>query len=215
MLLTWVLSHCLLTQGDQDDRSYKQCRTSSPSSAGSVSLGHYTPTSRSPQHYSRPGIDPYPSTLDEVVLLDKFADIKQLLYLLRKVAKVGVGECQWASNGESGHLTITKRTTLSLGAGSREAAGHPGAGGAVCIHSAHPETHTASRPTQNSQSGGFSGVGAGAVIELSGCELAHEAGDQATACCDPVGVWEDFRCGVRVSGHNTQSECLTAVPVTQ
>ncbi|XP_021017404.1 actin-binding LIM protein 2 isoform X14 [Mus caroli] len=41
-------------EGDQDDRSYKQCRTSSPSSAGSVSLGHYTPTSRSPQHYSRP-----------------------------------------------------------------------------------------------------------------------------------------------------------------
>ncbi|XP_052592067.1 actin-binding LIM protein 2 isoform X5 [Peromyscus californicus insignis] len=41
-------------EGDQDDRSCKQCRTSSPSSAGSVSLGHYTPTSRSPQHYSRP-----------------------------------------------------------------------------------------------------------------------------------------------------------------
>ncbi|XP_021115986.1 actin-binding LIM protein 2 isoform X5 [Heterocephalus glaber] len=41
-------------EGDQDDRSYKQCRTSSPSSAGSVSLGRYTPTSRSPQHYSRP-----------------------------------------------------------------------------------------------------------------------------------------------------------------
>ncbi|XP_045845796.1 actin-binding LIM protein 2 isoform X7 [Meles meles] len=40
--------------GDQDDRSYKQCRTSSPSSTGSVSLGRYTPTSRSPQHYSRP-----------------------------------------------------------------------------------------------------------------------------------------------------------------
>ncbi|KAM6150281.1 actin-binding LIM protein 2 [Erethizon dorsatum] len=42
------------TEGDQDDRSYKQCRTSSPSSAGSISLGRYTPTSRSPQHYSRP-----------------------------------------------------------------------------------------------------------------------------------------------------------------
>ncbi|XP_049488578.1 actin-binding LIM protein 2 [Panthera uncia] len=42
------------SQGDQDDRSYKQCRTSSPSSTGSVSLGRYTPTSRSPQHYSRP-----------------------------------------------------------------------------------------------------------------------------------------------------------------
>uniref|UniRef100_A0A2K6GUZ6 Actin-binding LIM protein 2 n=1 Tax=Propithecus coquereli TaxID=379532 RepID=A0A2K6GUZ6_PROCO len=41
------------TEGDQDDRSYKQCRTSSPSSTGSVSLGRYTPTSRSPQHYSR------------------------------------------------------------------------------------------------------------------------------------------------------------------
>lgn len=54
---------CLLTQGDQDDRSYKQCRTSSPSSAGSVSLGRYTPTSRSPQHYSRPGTCP-PSSFD-------------------------------------------------------------------------------------------------------------------------------------------------------
>ncbi|XP_047654141.1 actin-binding LIM protein 2 isoform X23 [Phacochoerus africanus] len=41
-------------EGDRDDRSYKQCRTSSPSSTGSVSLGRYTPTSRSPQHYSRP-----------------------------------------------------------------------------------------------------------------------------------------------------------------
>eukprot|EP00071_Canis_lupus_P039247 XP_022272804.1 actin-binding LIM protein 2 isoform X34 [Canis lupus familiaris] len=43
-------------EGDQDDRSYKQCRTSSPSSTGSVSLGRYTPTSRSPQHYSRPAV---------------------------------------------------------------------------------------------------------------------------------------------------------------
>ncbi|XP_029804928.1 actin-binding LIM protein 2 isoform X11 [Suricata suricatta] len=42
------------SEGDQDDRSYKQCRTSSPSSTGSVSLGRYTPTSRSPQHCSRP-----------------------------------------------------------------------------------------------------------------------------------------------------------------
>uniref|UniRef100_A0A8D1PFP3 Actin-binding LIM protein 2 n=1 Tax=Sus scrofa TaxID=9823 RepID=A0A8D1PFP3_PIG len=42
------------SEGDRDDRSYKQCRTSSPSSTGSVSLGRYTPTSRSPQHYSRP-----------------------------------------------------------------------------------------------------------------------------------------------------------------
>nr|XP_040148655.1 actin-binding LIM protein 2 isoform X15 [Ictidomys tridecemlineatus] len=53
------VSHCAgdrqsCSEGDQDDRSYKQCRTSSPSSTGSVSLGRYTPTSRSPQHYSRP-----------------------------------------------------------------------------------------------------------------------------------------------------------------
>lgn len=47
------------SQGEQDDRSYKLCRTSSPSSAGSVSLGRYTPTSRSPQHYSRPGTWPH------------------------------------------------------------------------------------------------------------------------------------------------------------
>nr|XP_023405439.1 actin-binding LIM protein 2 [Loxodonta africana] len=49
-------------EGDQDDRSYKQCRTSSPSSAGSVSLGRYTPPSRSPQHYSRPGSESGRST---------------------------------------------------------------------------------------------------------------------------------------------------------
>ena len=48
----------VFSQGDQDDRSYKQCRTSSPSSTGSLSLGRYTPTSRSPQHYSRPGTCP-------------------------------------------------------------------------------------------------------------------------------------------------------------
>ncbi|XP_015982617.1 actin-binding LIM protein 2 isoform X9 [Rousettus aegyptiacus] len=42
------------SEGDQDDRSYKQCRTSSPSSTGSVSVGRHTPTSRSPQHCSRP-----------------------------------------------------------------------------------------------------------------------------------------------------------------
>jgi len=43
------------SQGDQDDRSFKQYRTSSPSSAGSLGYGRYTPTSHSPQHYSRPG----------------------------------------------------------------------------------------------------------------------------------------------------------------
>lgn len=53
-----VLSRLSPSQGDRDDRSYKQCRTSSPSSTGSVSLGRYTPTSRSPQHYSRPGTCP-------------------------------------------------------------------------------------------------------------------------------------------------------------
>uniref|UniRef100_A0A674HXW6 Actin-binding LIM protein 2 n=1 Tax=Terrapene triunguis TaxID=2587831 RepID=A0A674HXW6_9SAUR len=43
-----------LTEGDQDDRSFKQYRTSSPSSTGSLGYGRYTPTSHSPQHYSRP-----------------------------------------------------------------------------------------------------------------------------------------------------------------
>ncbi|XP_069712494.1 actin-binding LIM protein 2 isoform X14 [Phaenicophaeus curvirostris] len=46
------------TEGDQDDKSFKQYRTSSPSSAGSLGYGRYTPTSHSPQHYSRPGF-PY------------------------------------------------------------------------------------------------------------------------------------------------------------
>uniref|UniRef100_A0A671E9S2 Actin binding LIM protein family member 2 n=1 Tax=Rhinolophus ferrumequinum TaxID=59479 RepID=A0A671E9S2_RHIFE len=58
------------TEGDQDDRSYKQCRTSSPSSTGSVSLGRYTPTSRSPQHYSRPGSESGRSTPSLSVLSD-------------------------------------------------------------------------------------------------------------------------------------------------
>nr|XP_025855365.1 actin-binding LIM protein 2 isoform X25 [Vulpes vulpes] len=57
-------------EGDQDDRSYKQCRTSSPSSTGSVSLGRYTPTSRSPQHYSRPGSESGRSTPSLSVLSD-------------------------------------------------------------------------------------------------------------------------------------------------
>ncbi|XP_023555649.1 actin-binding LIM protein 2 isoform X16 [Octodon degus] len=57
-------------EGDQDDRSYKQCRTSSPSSAGSVSLGRYTPTSRSPQHYSRAGSESGRSTPSLSVLSD-------------------------------------------------------------------------------------------------------------------------------------------------
>nr|XP_039324212.1 actin-binding LIM protein 2 isoform X4 [Saimiri boliviensis boliviensis] len=58
------------TEGDQDDRSYKQCRTSSPSSTGSVSLGRYTPTSRSPQHYSRPGSESGRSTPSLSMLSD-------------------------------------------------------------------------------------------------------------------------------------------------
>ncbi|XP_021251014.1 actin-binding LIM protein 2 isoform X9 [Numida meleagris] len=49
-------------KGDQDDRSFKQYRTSSPSSAGSLGYGRYTPTSHSPQHYSRPGSESGRST---------------------------------------------------------------------------------------------------------------------------------------------------------
>ncbi|XP_048640071.1 actin-binding LIM protein 2 isoform X7 [Marmota marmota marmota] len=69
------VSHCAgdrqsCSEGDQDDRSYKQCRTSSPSSTGSVSLGRYTPTSRSPQHYSRPGSESGRSTPSLSVLSD-------------------------------------------------------------------------------------------------------------------------------------------------
>uniref|UniRef100_A0A8C3T997 Actin-binding LIM protein 2 n=1 Tax=Chelydra serpentina TaxID=8475 RepID=A0A8C3T997_CHESE len=48
------LHFLLSSQGDQDDRSFKQYRTSSPSSTGSLGYGRYTPTSHSPQHYSRP-----------------------------------------------------------------------------------------------------------------------------------------------------------------
>ncbi|XP_064420176.1 actin-binding LIM protein 2 isoform X5 [Latimeria chalumnae] len=42
------------TEGDQDDKSSRLWRASSPSSTGSLGYGRYTPTSRSPQHYSRP-----------------------------------------------------------------------------------------------------------------------------------------------------------------
>ncbi|CAJ0921799.1 unnamed protein product [Ranitomeya imitator] len=47
-------------KGDLDDRSLKQYRASSPSSTGSIGYGRYTPTSHSPQHYSRTaGTDPF------------------------------------------------------------------------------------------------------------------------------------------------------------
>ncbi|KAG8591344.1 hypothetical protein GDO81_000133 [Engystomops pustulosus] len=48
------------TEGDLDDRSLKHYRASSPSSTGSIGYGRYTPTSHSPQHYSRTaGTDPF------------------------------------------------------------------------------------------------------------------------------------------------------------
>nr|XP_006008061.1 PREDICTED: actin-binding LIM protein 2 isoform X4 [Latimeria chalumnae] len=46
------------TEGDQDDKSSRLWRASSPSSTGSLGYGRYTPTSRSPQHYSRPELPP-------------------------------------------------------------------------------------------------------------------------------------------------------------
>lgn len=49
-------------EGDLDDRSLKQYRASSPSSTGSIGYGRYTPTSHSPQHYSRPGSESGRST---------------------------------------------------------------------------------------------------------------------------------------------------------
>ncbi|KAG9479763.1 hypothetical protein GDO78_011676 [Eleutherodactylus coqui] len=50
------------TEGDLDDRSLKQYRASSPSSTGSIGYGRYTPTSHSPQHYSRTGSESGRST---------------------------------------------------------------------------------------------------------------------------------------------------------
>ncbi|KAE8629087.1 hypothetical protein XENTR_v10000348 [Xenopus tropicalis] len=50
------------TEGDQDDRSLKQYRASSPSSTGSLGYGRYTPTSHSPQHCSRTGSESGRST---------------------------------------------------------------------------------------------------------------------------------------------------------
>ncbi|MBN3300662.1 ABLM1 protein, partial [Amia calva] len=48
-------------EGDQDDKSPRQRRASSPSSNSSLGYGRYTP-SRSPQHYSRPGTSQSPCT---------------------------------------------------------------------------------------------------------------------------------------------------------
>lgn len=68
----------------------------------------------------------------------------------------------------------------------------------------HTQRHTQPQGPHRTTRAGSGGV----VIELSRYKITHEAGDQATARCDPMGFWEDLRCGVGVSGHNTQSECL-------
>ncbi|XP_054855678.1 actin-binding LIM protein 2 [Eublepharis macularius] len=49
-------------EGDQDDRSYKQYRTSSPSSTGSLGYSCNTPPCLSPQSYSRPAGTQSPGT---------------------------------------------------------------------------------------------------------------------------------------------------------
>ncbi|XP_060102146.1 actin-binding LIM protein 2 [Heteronotia binoei] len=43
-------------EGEQEDRPFKAYRTSSPSSAGSLSYGCHTPPGHSPQSYSRPAL---------------------------------------------------------------------------------------------------------------------------------------------------------------
>lgn len=127
-VLRSVLTRHFSSQGDQDDRSSRQCRTSSPSSAGSVSLGRYTPTSRSPQHYSRPGTWPHGSFDPSGSRVSCcFSSYKSVSYVHRAV---------WAAGGRW-------RTRPSGGGpscpggrgGGREAAGPPAGRGAV--HEAH------------------------------------------------------------------------------
>nr|XP_056711109.1 actin-binding LIM protein 2 [Euleptes europaea] len=49
-------------EGEQDDRSFKQYRTSSPSFAGSLGYGCHTPPGHSPQSYTRPAGTQSPGT---------------------------------------------------------------------------------------------------------------------------------------------------------
>lgn len=97
------LHQAVFSQGYQDDRSYKQCRTSSPSSTGSVSLGRYTPTLRSPQHYSRPGTRP-PRPLfppREAGLLVAFPLMSLSLTLAPGETTDRAWDCQWVMESPS------------------------------------------------------------------------------------------------------------------
>ncbi|XP_035403135.1 actin-binding LIM protein 2 isoform X10 [Cygnus atratus] len=86
--------------GDQDDRSFKQYRTSSPSSAGSLGYGRYTPTSHSPQHYSRPGSESGRSTPS----LSMYSDSKSSSSVYQQAPRHFHIPASRRSEGEDGSL---------------------------------------------------------------------------------------------------------------
>nr|XP_038033837.1 actin-binding LIM protein 2 isoform X9 [Anas platyrhynchos] len=88
------------TEGDQDDRSFKQYRTSSPSSAGSLGYGRYTPTSHSPQHYSRPGSESGRSTPS----LSMYSDSKSSSSVYQQAPRHFHIPASRRSEGEDGSL---------------------------------------------------------------------------------------------------------------
>ncbi|XP_035403127.1 actin-binding LIM protein 2 isoform X6 [Cygnus atratus] len=87
-------------EGDQDDRSFKQYRTSSPSSAGSLGYGRYTPTSHSPQHYSRPGSESGRSTPS----LSMYSDSKSSSSVYQQAPRHFHIPASRRSEGEDGSL---------------------------------------------------------------------------------------------------------------
>ncbi|KYO45706.1 actin-binding LIM protein 2 isoform C [Alligator mississippiensis] len=97
------------TEGEQDDRSFKQYRTSSPSSAGSLGYGRYTPTSHSPQHYSRPGSESGRSTPS----LSMYSDSKSSPSVYQQAPRHFHIPAARRSEGENGSFDQDKKLKTS------------------------------------------------------------------------------------------------------
>ncbi|KYO45710.1 actin-binding LIM protein 2 isoform G [Alligator mississippiensis] len=95
--------------GEQDDRSFKQYRTSSPSSAGSLGYGRYTPTSHSPQHYSRPGSESGRSTPS----LSMYSDSKSSPSVYQQAPRHFHIPAARRSEGENGSFDQDKKLKTS------------------------------------------------------------------------------------------------------
>ncbi|KYO45707.1 actin-binding LIM protein 2 isoform D [Alligator mississippiensis] len=96
-------------EGEQDDRSFKQYRTSSPSSAGSLGYGRYTPTSHSPQHYSRPGSESGRSTPS----LSMYSDSKSSPSVYQQAPRHFHIPAARRSEGENGSFDQDKKLKTS------------------------------------------------------------------------------------------------------